>query len=247
MNVVLLSHTLEPESIVTVAAKLCYSKLGIEELKGLQSPEDIQEFLKKLVDMGHESPLEHASFTFGIEGISRACSHQLVRHRIASYSQQSQRYVNLKECFDYVTPKEIQRDVVANNLFDNVMDFVHRNYILLTNRLKEDYLSEGMSLRDAEKKAIENARAILPNACETKIVMTMNARELLHFFEKRCCARAQEEIRDMAYEMLKCCKEVSPNIFAKAGPPCTKGYCPEGPMTCGKLTKREKEISNENN
>lgn len=246
MNVVLLSHTMDPESVVTVAAKLCYSKLGIEELIGFQSPKDIQKFLKKLVDMGHESPLEHASFTFGIEGVSRTCSHQLVRHRIASYSQQSQRYVNLEGCFDYITPKEIEKDEVANNLFKNTMDFVHSNYVFLTNRLKENYLIEGMNKRDAEKKAIENARAILPNACETKLVMTMNARELLHFFEKRCCVRAQEEIRDMAYEMLKCCKEVSPHIFSKAGPPCVKGYCPEGPMSCGRI-KKEKENDDENN
>ena len=185
-----------------------------------------------LADMGHHSPLEHVSFTFAVEGVSRALTHQLVRHRIASYSQQSQRYVNLDKTFDYIMPPSIEKNEVTTTVFENAMKDIKRYYDYLVDSLEESYISNGMNKREANKKAIEDARYVLPNACETKIVFTMNVRTLLHFFEKRCCSRAQWEIRNLANEMLRQCKEISPILFSSAGPTCKKGYCTEGKMSC---------------
>lgn len=228
MKIKILSHTPNIENVIGSAGRLCYSKVGVDELLQRHSKEDNERFVKMLADMGHESPLEHVSFTFAVEGISRACSHQLVRHRIASYSQQSQRYVELKETFEYVTPPELEKSLT----YKSVMKSVHENYVFLVGLLEERYVRQGMNKREANKKAIEDARYILPNACETKLVFTMNVRTLLNFFEKRCCSRAQWEIRDLANEMLKQCREISPILFNGAGATCNKGYCKEGQMSC---------------
>ena len=174
---------------------------------------------KKLVELGHFSPFEHVSFTFGIEGVSRALTHQLVRHRVASYSQQSQRYVDASD-FSYITPPEIKKDKDAYEKFKKIMNGLNESYAEL--------------LKIAPK---EDARYILPNAAETRIIVTMNARELLYFFRMRCCNRAQWEIREMAIEMLKLAKKAAPLIFEDAGPACVKGSCSEGKMTCGKATE----------
>ena len=236
IKVSLIAHTPNPEEVVSKAGKLCYSKVGVDEIAKKQSDEDIARFVKMLVDMGHESPLEHISFTFAVEGISRACSHQLVRHRLASYSQQSQRYVDLKDTFVYVVPPEIEVDVEAYKLYIEVMDLVFEAYLKLSSRLKDKYISEGMPNRMASKKAIEDARYVLPNACETKLVFTMNARTLLHFLNKRCCDRSQWEIRQMAHKMLSEVRKVCPSLFKKAGADCiSKGICNEGDMCCGKI------------
>lgn len=228
MKVKILSHTPNIENVIGSAGRLCYSKVGVDELLQKHSKEDNERFVKMLADMGHESPLEHVSFTFAVEGISRACSHQLVRHRIASYSQQSQRYVDLKETFEYVTPPELEKSLT----YKSVMKSVHENYVFLVGLLEERYVRQGMNKREANKKAIEDARYILPNACETKLVFTMNVRTLLNFFEKRCCSRAQWEIRYLANEMLKQCREISPILFNSAGATCNRGYCKEGKMSC---------------
>lgn len=241
MKVVLLAHTPDPERVVASAAKLCYSSVGVEELNARMSDEQVQSFVALLSSYGHESPVEHVTFTFGIEGISRACSHQLVRHRIASYSQKSQRYVN-EDGFDYIVPPAVAADETALKAFSAAMEAADRAYheieeILLAHH-KEALMAGGLSAEAAEKKAkkiaIEDARFVLPNACETKIVVTMNVRSLLGFFRQRCCQRAQWEIRDVADEMLRLCKEAAPTLFAKAGPPCVNGPCPEGGMSCGK-------------
>lgn len=187
--------------------------------------------------------MEHASFTFGIEGISRACSHQLVRHRIASYSQKSQRYVNENQ-FEFVTPPEIESLPEAKEEFDRVMDEITQSYAkiadMLTEKHKAEFISEGMDEKSAASKARklanEDARFLLPNACETKIIVTMNVRSLFNFFRHRCCNRAQWEIRAVANEMLRLCLEVAPNIFKYAGPSCVaEGKCPEGKMSCGRM------------
>ena len=232
MKVELLTHTNNIEDVITSAGKLCYSKVGVSEILEKSTPEDNERFIKMLSDMGHHSPLEHVSFTFAIEGVSRALTHQLVRHRIASYSQQSQRYVSLDKTFEYITPPVILNDDELKYGFDHIMNVLHNAYIVTSENLKVKYLEKGMNERDASKKAIEDARYLLPNACETKIVVTMNARTLLHFFEKRCCSRAQWEIREMANKMLKLCNEISPTLFSLAGPTCKKGYCNEGNMSC---------------
>ena len=234
MNVKIITYTPNIENVLASAGRLCYSKVGVEELMNKYSQEDNEKFVKMLADMGHESPLEHVSFTFAVEGISRACSHQLVRHRLASYSQQSQRYVNLDETFSYIIPKEIEKDEIALDEYSKTMDKIYNSYKELTEQLHYKYCMTGMDKREANKKAIEDARYILPNACETKLVFTMNVRTLLHFFEKRCCTRAQWEIRDMANEMLRQCKEICPILFNNAGPACKRKKCLEGNMSCKK-------------
>ena len=250
-KVVLLAHTPDPEQVVAAAAKLCYSKSGVEELREKQTPEKAADFVEMLASYGHESPVEHVSFTFGIEGISRACSHQLVRHRIASYSQKSQRYVN-EDGFSFVTPPEVAADPAALKAFSEAMDAADSAYHtiadLLTETHKKAFLAQGLDEKEAEKKArkkaIEDARFVLPNACETKIVVTMNARSLMGFFRQRCCNRAQWEIRSVAEQMLKICREIAPHLFAKAGPPCIAGPCPEGAMTCGRAKEMREKYQN---
>lgn len=243
MNVILLTHTPEPEKIAASAAKLCYSSSDILSVKDGLTDEKTESFIDMLVSVGHESVMEHVSFTFGIEGISRACSHQLVRHRIASYSQKSQRYVNENE-FDYITPPEIEKNYEANVEFERMMNEITESYAkiadILTESHKEKFMAEGMdeksAVSKARKLANEDARFILPNACETKIIVTMNVRSLFNFFRHRCCNRAQWEIRAVANEMLRLCLETAPNIFKYAGASCVvSGKCPEGKMTCGKM------------
>ena len=232
LNVVLLRHTPEPEEVVAMAAKLCYSPSGVDELKQKIEAKDQAAFVEKLASIGHLSPVEHVSFSFGIEGISRACSHQLVRHRVASYSQQSQRYVK-EEQFDYVIPPSIKQDSALTREFERCMDEAQANYTKVLRRLEELGLKGEAGQQDA--------RYLLPNAAETKIVVTMNARELLHFFRVRTCNRAQWEIRVMAEKMLELVKQVAPTIFGKSGPGCLYAACPEGKMTCGKIEEVRKK------
>jgi thymidylate synthase (FAD) len=243
MKVILISHTPDPEKVIATAAKLCYSSSDIGSLRDGLTEEKTESFINMLASIGHESPMEHVSFTFGIEGISRACSHQLVRHRIASYSQKSQRYVN-EDGFDYIIPPEIAAVDEAKNVFEKQMaDLVesyHKIAEILTEVHKTSFIGKGLDEKEAEhkakKKAYEDARFVLPNACETKIVVTMNVRSLFNFFRHRCCNRAQWEIKAVADEMLKLCREVAPNVFKNAGPSCAvTGKCPEGKMSCGKM------------
>ncbi|HOJ76619.1 MAG TPA: FAD-dependent thymidylate synthase [Bacillota bacterium] len=218
LKVKLLKYTPDPDRLVAAAARLCYSPVGIDQILEQISLEKVQQLLNLIKESGHESPIEHVSFSFGVEGISRALSHQLVRHRIASFSQQSQRYVKL-ENFDVVIPPSIQNKPEVANKFAEALDKIGNIY--------QEMLKAGIPPEDA--------RFILPNACETKIIITMNARSLLHFFEIRTCARAQWEIRRLALEMRKQVKEIAPLIFALSGPTCeTLGYCREGKMSCGR-------------
>jgi thymidylate synthase (FAD) len=234
MKVKLMTHTPNPEAVIASAARLCYSSATIDDLmKKSEDDESTRKYIDMLMSLGHESPIEHVSFTFGIEGISRACSHQLVRHRIASYSQKSQRYVNETQ-FEYVTPEAIASDSVTKDVYDETMQLLQGRYDFIRAGLIQKYVKDGMDEKAAEKKANEDARMVLPNACCTSIVLTMNIRSLFNFFKHRCCNRAQWEIRDVADEMLRQCMEVAPNIFKYAGPDCvTKGKCSEGKMSCG--------------
>lgn len=213
LKVTLLSYTRNADQLVASAAKLCYSSKNIQQIVNDNSEmESVGRFINMLNESGHGSPFEHVSFTFGIEGVSRALTHQLVRHRIASYSQKSQRYVN-ESNFDYVIPHDIEVNDEARYLFEKTMEDLQKSY----DKLVELGISK------------ESARYLLPNACETKIVVTMNARSLFNFFNHRCCLRAQSEIREMAYAMLKEVKKVAPEIFKNAGAHCKiLGYCPEG-------------------
>ena len=243
MKVELIAHTPEPEKLAATAAKLCYSSSDIGTLRDGLTEDKVSSFIDMIVSIGHESVLEHVSFTFGIEGISRACSHQLVRHRIASYSQKSQRYVN-ENGFEFITPPEIEAVPEAKAEFDRLMTEITAGYEkiadLLTEKHTAEFTEQGMDEKKAasaaRKMANEDARFVLPNACETKIVVTMNVRSLFNFFRHRCCNRAQWEIRAVANEMLRLCLETAPHIFANAGPACVaEGKCPEGKMSCGKM------------
>lgn len=244
-KVYLLAHTmpvntndksLNPERVVAAAGKLCYSRSNIIDLYQGLDDKETEKFVKMLSSMGHESPIEHISFTFGIEGISRTCSHQIVRHRIASYSQQSQRYVDLQNSFSYIIPEAIKNNAKAREIYEKSMQSDMEVYKEITKALIEEYtkdVTDQKQIRSLTKKALEDSRFALPNACETKIIVTMNARTLLNFFKERCCSRAQWEIRDVANQMLELVLEVAPNVFSKAGAPCVFGTCPEGKMSCG--------------
>lgn len=243
LKVNLIEYTPNPEKVIASAAKLCYSAVGVDEILHGLDEENVQKFLDKLMSYGHASPIEHVAFTFAIEGVSRSLTHQLVRHRIASYSQQSQRYVKLEQ-FEYIIPPEIAEDDTAKEIYIDAMEKSQKSYDEITSILKEKYINRGMSTLNAEKKAIEDARYVFPNACETKIMVTMNARSLINFFEHRCCNRAQWEIHVLADEMLKKLKEVAPILFKNGGPKCVKGHCPEGTMTCGKIKEVQEKYSN---
>ena len=237
MKVTLLNHTPDPEKTIATAAKLCYSSSDIESLKEGLNEEKTQKFIEMLMELGHESPVEHCTFTFGIEGVSRSLTHQLVRHRIASYSQKSQRYVSENQ-FEYVIPESIKNNPTALQTYEYLMNAIQLDYETIRAALIEDFVNEGMDPKAAEKKANEDARYVLPNACETKIIVTMNIRSLFNFFKHRCCNRAQWEIRAMAMEMYRICMEVAPSLFRHAGPDCVaKGQCSEGRMTCGEAMK----------
>lgn len=260
IKVNLIAHTPEPETVVAAAAKLCYSPSTIEEIMEGLTESNVEKFITRLASYGHLSPFEHVSFTFGVEGVSRSLTHQLVRHRIGcSYSQKSQRYVRENQ-FEYVVPDIIAENSLASFAFEQAMksaqesydelvfilmkDMIVKHYNsinqpevsdLMINVFKEHYPKEYSKF---EKIAIENARAVLPNATETKIVFTMNARSLLNFFEHRCCKRAQDEIRVLALIMLGLLKEIAPNLFKFAGASCMHGKCKEGAMCCGKPYKK---------
>ena len=231
MKVKLVQYTPQPERTVALAARLCYSPVGVEELDDRLTDESVTSFVRKLVGLGHFSALEHVSFTFAVEGVSRVLTHQLVRHRIASYSQQSQRYV-AEHDFETIMPLSIGANAVARERFNALMQEIQSVY--------DEFLALGIEREDA--------RYVLPNAAETKIVITMNVRSLLNFFSLRCCLRAQWEIRALAQAMLDEVKLVAPVLFEKAGPTCvTARVCNEGSMTCGRLAALLKQDEVEKN
>ncbi len=232
LKVILISHTPNPEKIVASAAKMCYSNSGAENILDKLDEEKTTKFLEHLTALGHESPLEHITFTFAVEGVSRSLLAQLTRHRMASYSVKSQRYVEEAD-FEFVTPPEIAENADAKALYEETMAKIGEAYEKLTEVLYQKHVLT-MDEKSAKKKAIEDARFVLPNACETKLIMTFNARSLLNFFQHRCCNRAQWEIQALADAILWKVREVAPTIFAKAGPKCVSGACPEGAMSCGK-------------
>jgi len=217
MDVRLLYHTPEPERAVAAAARLCYAPVGAADLLENLSDEAVRRVLKTIMTSGHLSALEHASYTFAIDGVSRALTHQLVRHRLASYNQQSQRYVRYDEPPAFIEPSTVAADPEAHELFRSATKAAFDAYRALIER--------GVPAEDA--------RYLLPNAMETKIVVTMNVRELLHFFELRCCKRAQWEIRGLALAMLDLVLSTAPYLFMDAGASCRRGPCREGKMTCG--------------
>lgn len=234
LNVKLLRYTPMPEEIVAMGAKLCYSSADIDELERGIEAKDQSKFLDKLMEMGHLSPVEHASFTFGIEGVSRSLLAQITRHRIASFSVKSQRYVSERtsgdDTFNYIIPPSIKE--LGQEYVDK-----YKSQMVQIQKWYNEWLD---ALGNQGEASNEDARFVLPNSAETKLIVTMNARELLHFFSLRCCNRAQWEIRRLAIEMLKEVKKVAPNLFKNAGPGCLRGTCPEGNMSCGKAKEVRK-------
>lgn len=216
-KVKLINHTPNPEEHIYIAARLCYAAMDIEDIGKDVTPEDMKKLLKFLNKARHLSAFEHASFTFAIEDISRVLTHQLVRHRLASYNQQSHRYVKMDRDIAIIIPPSVQ-DIPE----------MREKYIALANQEIEFY----QDMVDAGIPE-EDARYIVGHGIETKIIVTMNARELMHFFNHRCCRRAQWEIQNLAWKMYKLGLAVAPEIFSLSGPPCLNGKCPEGKMTCG--------------
>ncbi|HSK47151.1 MAG TPA: FAD-dependent thymidylate synthase [Coriobacteriia bacterium] len=227
MDVRLLYHTPDPERAVAVAARLCYAPIGAAELMDHMGEDAVRKVLRTIMNSGHFSALEHASYTFAIDGVSRALTHQLVRHRLASYNQQSQRYVSYADNPAFIVPPAVDADPEARQAYLEACGAAFVAYRRL--------IDSGV--------AAEDARYLLPNAMETKIVVTMNIREFLHFLELRCCRRAQWEIRELALAMLDLAEPTAPYIFMDAGASCRRGACREGKMTCGepypKAPKRE--------
>ena len=227
-KVSLIRYTADPEATVALAAKLCYSDRELDDLTENILAKDNSKFISKLTDMGHLSPIEHASFTFSVEGVSRAMLAQITRHRIASFSVRSQRYVS-EDSFNYVIPPAIEEmGAAAVARYVGQMDTIM------------DWYRDWQSALGHGERSNEDARFILPNACETKMIVTMNARELMHFFELRCCNRAQWEIRDVAWQMFEAVVKVAPNLFKECGPGCLRGGCPEGAKSCGKSAEVKK-------
>ena len=232
VRVELLASTPNPEALIYAAFRQCYHKGFVADmwprlLSGEISREEQGKFIEDVVKSGHTSPIEHVSLTFAVEGVSRALTHQLVRHRIASYSQQSQRYVDGSN-FNYILPPAIAANPSAKEKFELCMENIGSTY----RDLRELLISSGRT----STQASEDARFVLPQAAETRILITMNCRSLIHFFEERCCTRAQWEIRIMANKMLKLAKQAVPVVFSTAGAKCEfLGYCPEGEkFTCGR-------------
>lgn len=228
LKVRLLCCTPQPETAAALGARLCYSDSGIDDLYERVAPE-AETMVDKLMGLGHLSPIEHASFTFGVEGVSRSLLAQLTRHRIASFSVQSQRYVKKSGGADYIVPPGIRalgEDALAE--YESQMAQINEYY--------KRWLDMGVPAEDA--------RFVLPNAAETRLVMTMNARELLHFFSLRCCERAQWEIRRLAWTMLGIARREAPALFKNGGTSCCGGACSEGKMCCGRAA-RVKELSSE--
>lgn len=244
MKVYLIAHTPTPEEIVAAAAKTCYSARPIGTVMEDLDGESAASYVKMLSSLGHESPIEHVSFTFAVEGVSRALLAQITRHRLASFSVRSQRYVS-ERGFDYVLPPQIAEDEEAKAVYTDMMEKEREAYNRITKILLDKKLA---ALPEAERtdksraaalrRSIgEDARYVLPNACCTQFVMTMNARELKSFFRQRCCNRAQWEIRELAEQMLMQVRAAAPTLFADAGPACVRGACPEGKMSCGKMAE----------
>ncbi len=230
LHVTLVRHTLSPEELVALSARLCYSRATVDDLSERISSRDQSGFVSRVMGMGHESVLEHASFTFAVEGVSRVLLAQITRHRLASFSVQSQRYVSYADGFNYILPPQIEalgEEAAAE--YGRQMAQMHSWYIGW-----QEKLAQG-------EHGNEDARFVLPGACETRLIVTMNARELRHFFSLRMCSRAQWEIRALATQMHRLCMEVAPLLFRDAGPGCLRGACPEGEKTCGRAREIREE------
>ena len=225
-RVTLVASTLDANAVMSMSAHCCVAS-DSDDITPWKEVQNDYKPLRHAVESNHQSIMEHALFTFFIEGMSRACSHQLVRHRVASVSQQSQRYVKMatssRDGFDHVTPMSIQENPEARNLYENHMSATAEVY----GRLVDCY---GIPMEDA--------RYVLPNACCTNMVFTCNLRELKHIAEERLCERAQWEIRDIVEQMVDLVNSRMEPIIVPLVPKCkTLGYCPEK-KSCGRMPRK---------
>lgn len=254
-TVKLLAHTPNPELVITSAAKLCYANMTPTEIMNKQSENDVEKFINNIMKIGHESILEHVTFTFAIEDISRVTETQLVRHRTGSFSVQSGRYV--KRNAHFYIPDDILECAPAKEMYENIIKESKDTYETLTEILQIYYYSKDNNLnfdevleetmffthnetkeftskiKKYEKKALENARLALPQSLRTHMVMTIDLRNLMHLISKRRCKRAQYEIQMVANQMLECIKDIIPNVYKYIGADCETSHCKEGKMTCG--------------
>lgn len=236
-HVELLRHTYNPEEIVAMAARLCYSKLTVEKLQEKITSAQQDKFIERLAKMGHESAFEHISFTFAVEGVSRALLAQITRHRIASFSVQSQRYVGYDAGLNFIIPPRIEAlGPEAVNKYETQMQ-----------KMYEWYLEWKEALGNCGEAANEDARFVLPNATETRFIFTMNYRELKHFLGLRMCNRAQWEIRELANQVRELCYNISPVLFERVGPNCLCGPCPEGEKSCGQAAEIRQRLLHRSN
>ena len=232
-SVRLIAYTPDPVTVCALAARVCYSALDFDALKKKLAEQDPAAFLRDVIRSGHLSVIEHASFTFYVEGVSRSLLAQLTRHRIASFDVQSQRYVSMKGRFACVVPPKIAA----------LGPEKEAEYLRQMETIGQWY--EGwQEAFGGDPAANEDARFVLPNACATRLIMTMNARELRHFFSLRCCRRAQWEIRYLAVRMLALCRQAAPVLFENAGPSCLSGPCPEGARSCGRAPEIREQFKN---
>lgn len=262
MLVKLLSHTENPEKLIASAGKLCYSSSTIQDLLNKQTEEETERFINLLNSMGHQSPLEHVSFSFGVEGVSRITEIQLVRHRLASYSIQSGRYVK-RDNPEYITPKLIKENELAQNYYEemikkNIEDYNQLFLILMLSQIgySDEYIKSLSTDKKIEtinefkknnkktyfrleKIAIENARYGQFQSIGTKIIFTMNLRTLINFTRHRECSRAQDEIQELAKEVMKIFDEQFPILGKLLGASCRFGKCPEGSKCCGNPKKKK--------
>lgn len=218
-KVKLIRMTENPEFAVAEAAWSCYHE-NLDEIHE-KSYNEIYKFNVMLAKSGHTSTFEHASFTFRITEVSRALTHQLVRHRMASYSQTSQRYVkfeNKTKDTGFYWPEAVKQNDAASEIYEKILI---------------DIINAYDALIDAGIKP-EDARYLLPNATLTEIVVTMNARALNNFFNERLCNRAQTEIRTLASQMYRLVNKEAPSLFLHSGPACVTGKCNQGRLTCGR-------------
>lgn len=272
MKVKLIEHTPNPEKLITMAAKLCYSSMDIEEIGENLTEEEISKFLKMLMGSGHTSPLEHCVFSFSVQGCSRITEQQLTRHRLSSYSIQSSRYI-FRTNAKFVVPPSIRNNIITNELYLKQMETSRKAYNELVVLLTEEYIENTVkhniqyltiigeirklypSHRNEKytvllnkcrpevydfikekviKLAMEDARYVLPQALETKLIFTMNLRTLMNFISLRRCKRAQWEIRELASLVIEELRDILPNMIKYLGAPCETGSCTEGKMSCGK-------------
>lgn len=221
----LITSTPEPDRVVAAAARLCYSPVPASDLAREFTMEEAARLLKHLRRSGHLSPFEHASFVFAVDGISRACSHQLVRHRIASFSQQSQRYVRASRP-DYVTPPSIAASKPLHKEYQRAIDALFALYGKFT----------------AQGIPNEDARFLLPNAAVTHLVMSMNLRELIHISALRLCTNSQWEIRSLFRAVKDVLTRLDPFLGSLLQPRCEDlGYCPEM-HCCGRFPHKRDVI-----